>query len=310
MKNTVLLSVYNGIKYLTQQLDSIKNQKKKPDEVIIIDDCSLDNSSKLVSNYIINNNLSNKWRLIINSKNKGWKQNFMDGIDYSTGDIIFFSDQDDVWVPDKIKIYDEIFKDSSVDVLISPYIVWYGDDIVLPKMTDKYYKIKMQGKFENYSVTGSGCTLAFRKKYYLSIKDYYVKGWAHDDFFRKMPQLEGKLGMLESPSILRRFHDNNESKKKRTYESSCFDFKVGMKSIDSMIKYIDDIGNINVRDENREFLIDLRKGYENRLKYFSTGNVKYLLKTFFYNKEQYARIRQVPGDVLLVIKQLILSKHT
>lgn len=308
MKSTVLLSVYNGIKYLGQQLESIKNQKKLPEEVIIIDDCSTDNSSEYVSDYIKINNLSANWRLIVNSENKGWKRNFMEGIDYSTGDIVFFSDQDDIWFPDKIEVYNEIFKDNSIDVLISPYIEYYGKEISLPKMTSNYYKISMDGDFKNYNITGLGCTLAFRKKYYKKIKDYYVEGWAHDDFFRKMPQLEGRLGVLESPSIFRRIHNNNYSLKRRTYYLSYSNFEVYIKSIDNMIKYVNDIGIEDIEEKNIKFLFSLKKGYENRLKYYDTGNIKYLIKTVLLNKEQYSRIRQIPGDIVLVTKHFLSNK--
>lgn len=61
-----------------------------------------------------------------------------------------------------------------------------------------------------------------------------------------MLQIEGRLGILETSSILRRFHGNNASKVKRTYQSSIVDYKVGIKSIDSMNDYLHTLRDANL----------------------------------------------------------------
>lgn len=304
MKTSILMSVYNGEKYLQEQLESIINQTLLPNEVVIIDDCSTDNTVQTVRNFIDKYHLEN-WTVYINKANKGWKRNFMDGIAYTSGDIVFFSDQDDVWIKEKIEIYGRIFSDDpTIDVLISPYIEWYGENIKIPSMRKAYHKLRLNGKYKNFNVTGLGCTLAFRKEFYIAVKQYYVDGWAHDDFFRKMPQIEGRLGMLETPSILRRFHGDNASKAKRTYQSSIIDYKVGMKSIDSMNAYLHTLHDANMHVADIALFKRLKKGYENRLKYFESGKIRYLAKTVLLNPEQYKRLRQILGDFLLVNKNL------
>ena len=55
MKNSVVMATYNGAKYIIEQLDSIKNQTMRPDEVIISDDGSTDDTLKIVKNYIAKN---------------------------------------------------------------------------------------------------------------------------------------------------------------------------------------------------------------------------------------------------------------
>ena len=102
MKVSVVLSSYNGEQDIIEQLRSIDGQTRQPDEVLICDDCSTDGTADLVQNYIEKKRLKN-WKLIVNKKNKGWRKNFIDGILASTGDLIFTSDQDDIWRED-IKI--------------------------------------------------------------------------------------------------------------------------------------------------------------------------------------------------------------
>ena len=85
---SVIMAAFNGENYILGQLNSIRFQTKRPDEVIIIDDSSTDGTDKLVSEYITKYNLSN-WKLIINEKNVGWRRNFTNAIRVASGDIIF-----------------------------------------------------------------------------------------------------------------------------------------------------------------------------------------------------------------------------
>lgn len=52
MKISVVLSAYNGAEYITEQLDSIRNQSRPADEVLIFDDVSTDNTVEIVREYI------------------------------------------------------------------------------------------------------------------------------------------------------------------------------------------------------------------------------------------------------------------
>ena len=72
MRVSVVLCCYNGEKYIKEQLDSLKTQTRQPDEVLIIDDCSKDNTVKIVEEYIKSNDLKS-WKMIRNGQNKGWK---------------------------------------------------------------------------------------------------------------------------------------------------------------------------------------------------------------------------------------------
>lgn len=66
-KISVALATYNGEKYIEKQLDSIRNQTIKPDEVVIVDDKSSDRTVALINEFIAVNNLVN-WKLFVNEK--------------------------------------------------------------------------------------------------------------------------------------------------------------------------------------------------------------------------------------------------
>ena len=78
MKTSVILSAYNGEKYLREQLDSIVNQTRKPDELIIIDDKSPDDGHtiQIIDEYCGKYSFVKKYE---NVRNMGWAASFMNG---------------------------------------------------------------------------------------------------------------------------------------------------------------------------------------------------------------------------------------
>lgn len=86
------MATFNGENYIIPQLESLRNQTRGLDEVLICDDVSTDNTVGLIQSYIQDNNLKN-WQLIVNKKNKGWRDNFIDLLNQSTADIIFTCDR-------------------------------------------------------------------------------------------------------------------------------------------------------------------------------------------------------------------------
>ena len=113
------MSTYNGEKYIEEQLESIKKQSMKVDHVIIIDDCSDDETYKIIKKFTENNGLN--WIVQQNSKNLGWKSNFLKIIEMLEDDYIFFCDQDDIWDKDKVKKSIEAMKKKDADVLCTNY---------------------------------------------------------------------------------------------------------------------------------------------------------------------------------------------
>lgn len=88
-KISVAMTTYNGSKYIIKQLDSLKNQSRKIDELVICDDCSTDNTVELVNDYIKSNNLEG-WNIYSNENNLGFINNFKQTIK-KLPVILFFS---------------------------------------------------------------------------------------------------------------------------------------------------------------------------------------------------------------------------
>ena len=97
---SVVMATYNGAGFILEQLDSIRTQKLKPDQVIICDDCSTDQTVVLIKDYITKHQLTD-WQLIENQENLGHYRTFIKLASLAEHDIVFFADQDDKWLSDK-----------------------------------------------------------------------------------------------------------------------------------------------------------------------------------------------------------------
>ncbi|MBY0481056.1 MAG: glycosyltransferase family 2 protein [Chitinophagaceae bacterium] len=97
---SVVMATYNGERFLQQQIDSILQQTLSPAELIIVDDCSNDGTLQILNDYAAKNPIV---KIFSNEVNIGFVKNFEKGISLSTGNFIALSDQDDIWVADKLK---------------------------------------------------------------------------------------------------------------------------------------------------------------------------------------------------------------
>ena len=102
---SVVVCSYNGERFIKEQVDSILNQAYSNIEIIISDDASTDATQQILQQYKTNQ----KVKLFLQSKNLGPAKNFEFAIQQTMGAFIAFSDQDDIWRPEKIeKLYSAI----------------------------------------------------------------------------------------------------------------------------------------------------------------------------------------------------------
>src|ERR1043165_1659709 len=95
------MCTYNGAEFLPAQWESILAQSRKPDEIVVCDDGSSDQTRSLLENFASESPLP--VTLQFNQNNLGSVKNFEQAIRLCTGSIIALSDQDDVWRSDKLE---------------------------------------------------------------------------------------------------------------------------------------------------------------------------------------------------------------
>lgn len=101
MKVSIAMATYNGEAYLQEQLDSFTKQTRLPDEVVVSDDHSGDRTIEILRAF--EQHAPFQVKLTVNDENAGYKRNFGKVLSQASGDLIFMSDQDDVWFAGKIE---------------------------------------------------------------------------------------------------------------------------------------------------------------------------------------------------------------
>ena len=108
MRVSIALCTYNGERYLPEQLRSFELQTVKPDEIVVCDDGSSDQSIALLKEFAAGSSIP--LRIFENGSNLGSTRNFDKAVTLCTGDVILFSDQDDAWMPEKIDLMLKAFR--------------------------------------------------------------------------------------------------------------------------------------------------------------------------------------------------------
>lgn len=302
MKIIVLMSTYNGEKYLKQQLDSILNQNVENDvelQILVRDDGSVDKTSYILNCYEKKGKVvwysgrnikpaKSFWNLLFNAEE---------------ADYYAFADQDDVWFPDKISRAIrclESHKEEKIPLLYS------GNYIA----TDKYLKPLVEEKNDKEEAVeecvyakallysqAPGCTFVFNdlarrefQKYDINVKFEVMHDWlAH-----KIVLIKGKMFYDYKPMMYYRQHENN------VIGNQIHSYR----SIIKRIKRFISGDSVGVRSNSAKALIDVYGKSMSKRKYYLTSlvadyNSSLSLKKKFISEKEF-RNHNVK-DVLLFI---------
>lgn len=222
IKISVVMAVYNGAEYLEEQLDSLLRQECPPDEVILCDDGSSDPSAEIIERYIGEHGLEDSWKLYRNEKNLGYADNFHEGMRKAGGEYIFFCDQDDIWLPDKIgRMMGVMDENPQILLLCSEYEPYYCTEdaprvapAVLKRMKNDNSLEQVKISYRNIFIGCEGCTMCVRRTLPDSAEKYWFSGWSHDEYVWKTAQCLGGCYIYHRVTLKRRFHSHNVSKRK------------------------------------------------------------------------------------------------
>ena len=109
LRVSVALCTFNGDLYLKEQIESILQQSSKVHEIVISDDGSTDQTKGIINQYKID--YPAIFKLNFHDRAVGTIRNFQTALEKCTGDVVFLSDQDDIWHPDKVAIMLRSFRD-------------------------------------------------------------------------------------------------------------------------------------------------------------------------------------------------------
>ncbi len=203
---SVCMATYNGEKYIKQQIESILCQLTPEDELIISDDLSQDSTLDIIK--AINDS---RIKIHIHEKDHGFVKNFENALSFAKGDYIFLSDQDDLWMPNKVSISMEYL--SKFDFIVSDCITINEKEEVISESRIQDYNIKTG--FWNLMIKTRylGCCMAFNRKVLNAVLPFpkNTNHMEHDLWIAAVSECYFKTTLIEEPLILYRRHGNNTS---------------------------------------------------------------------------------------------------
>ncbi len=201
---SVAMATYNGERYIEAQIKSILQNLQPLDEVVISDDGSTDETVNILKG-IGDNRIK-----IYDGPRQGVVKNFENAIKLCAGEIIFLSDQDDIWYHEKVRIVLNKFQNDISLIEHDAKVVDAKGDIIYPSFF-KYRRVR-KGLFKNtMRNTYHGCLMAFRAEMKEYIIPFPEKGCLHDQWIGIICEMEGKTLFLNDILMEYKRHDDNVS---------------------------------------------------------------------------------------------------
>jgi glycosyltransferase involved in cell wall biosynthesis len=198
---SVVLATCQGEQFIGEQLDSILPQLAAEDEIVVADDASTDSTLEMIARR-----RDSRIRVLSYDARVGYIANFQRAIEASRGDTIWFSDQDDIWLPNKVPTMDVALKTSGC--VASDAIVV---DDRLQTLHHSYFEWRGTRGFSRLSIYLKppivGATVACRREYLQTLLPLPA-GVPHDFWLTFNAAHDGALAVLRTPLILYRRHTN------------------------------------------------------------------------------------------------------
>ena len=201
---SVALAAYKGELYIEEQLRSILPQLAEGDEVIVSDDKPGGMTEKIVRRIA-----EEDPRVIyVEGQSKGVAANFVNAIRHCKGDKIYLSDQDDVWLPDKVQRVTQAFESGATLVLHNAYVTDEALNITAPS----FFALRgSKPGFVHNLIKNSymGCCMAFDRELLKKIMPMPKTVPMHDQWIGLIGEIYGKPVFLDVPLLYYRRHEGN-----------------------------------------------------------------------------------------------------
>jgi glycosyltransferase involved in cell wall biosynthesis len=195
------MAVYNGEQFVRAQLESILSQLTDDDEVIIVDDTSHDRSVEIIQSL-----RDPRITLFFNEKNRGVVKSFERALSEASGDIIFLSDQDDVWMPDKVRTIRNALDSPQVLGVVSDAVV-VGPDLEVIHESLFALRNSGPGLLKNfYKNSFVGCCMALKKEAKKYILPFPSCVTMHDEWIGCALSYHGQVVFIPQPLLQYRRH--------------------------------------------------------------------------------------------------------
>ena len=211
---SIAMATYNGARFLDEQLRSLAGQRYRPFELVVADDGSTDDTLAQIRAFAATAPFP---VVIVEGEGRlGYRLNFRRAAQHCTGDIIAFSDQDDIWREDKLEVMAKCFDDPKVLLAYHNAIV-FDDDTTRPlhRAAEEHRSLAEQPLSPFKAVNGLLQLFRADLRQYDHLWDSSVDHvWgkeilAHDQWYIFLASLLGRLEFVDQPLLGYRQHGDN-----------------------------------------------------------------------------------------------------
>lgn len=304
MTISVAMATFNGEKYIYKQLESIVKQTILPDEIVVSDDGSIDNTLRIVTDFA-KEHQNIKWTILETKENCGYIKNYFKAIQATSGELIFLSDQDDLWAENKIEIVSAFFSNTNVLSVHTNYSIIDANDVIIrDRQIDynsglHYYNLKAFCKRLNYCGMSSAfrCTL---KPVLLSIDTDHIP--THDWTIHALAVVRDGMYVCDEVTSMRRYTGSNVALQiNTTTKREGIEQRTAV--VNEYIRYyslLKEFANENESNDKCDYLDDLITVQKNRVEYLRNKSVLKWL-TSCTNVKRYPSIKAYCCDLLYIM---------
>ena len=203
---SVIIPAYNNEEYLIKAVESVLNQTYLDYEIIIIDDCSTDNTLSCANDLAARDI---RIHVVSNPENIGVVQSRNKGFNIAKGDYIAFLDSDDIWMPDKLEKQIDLMNSLSLDLCYTAYALINANGNIIGKTS---YVPESTSLSQMLRKNVIGCSsVVLRKHITDTVK--MREGYAHEDYVMWLELLQSgvRAGGINEPLMLYRKTDQGRS---------------------------------------------------------------------------------------------------
>jgi glycosyltransferase involved in cell wall biosynthesis len=213
MTVSVCMATYQGERYVEKQLRSILAQLGANDEVIVVDDCSRDRTVEVIESVA-----DPRIRLFRNPVNRREVYSFGRAIEIATGDIVFLSDQDDVWLPGRVRLMIDRLQKSDAALITSNFEWMDADERPLDVAFDGVSSTASAHHFRNIAdifigkTNYFGCAMAFKRELIRLIAPIPSYVESHDLWIALAANQIGSNLHIDDKTLRKRRHESNTTR--------------------------------------------------------------------------------------------------
>jgi teichuronic acid biosynthesis glycosyltransferase TuaG len=208
---SIIIPAYNACDFLLETLESVKKQTYSNWEIVLVNDCSTDNSIELVNQF--SKSVSNPVKLITNETNSGVSVSRNVAVANASGSWLALLDSDDVWLPDHLEtLMIEVAKESELELVYSGCLVFLDDvhNIIFKQEISEDMLNNFNTSLFTHQIGINPCTVIIKKQSWKK-SGGMIQGLNFGEemqLFIRLARMGGKFKFSQNHTALYRKHSN------------------------------------------------------------------------------------------------------